>query len=135
MFCIFFFIIYLFILLSVLPIFQVIRFPVSIILNTYHKKIKKVFNLFMFFQNDGCTGANRNGTCYTRQIDVPTKMIGSKILCTYLIFYILYCVFFSEECSSKGGTQDGSCASGFGVCCVCMNKLLYFLTRGHLHIT
>jgi len=51
---------------KLLPIFQVIRFP-----------------------NDGCTGANRNGTCYT-----------------------------SEECSSKGGTQDGSCASGFGVCCV-----------------
>ena len=25
--------------------------------------------------------------------------------------------FFREECSSKGGTNDGSCASGFGVCC------------------
>merc|ERR1712156_350734 len=24
----------------------------------------------------------------------------------------------SEECSSLGGTSDGSCASGFGVCCV-----------------
>ena len=26
---------------------------------------------------------------------------------------------FREECSAKGGTNDGSCASGFGVCCVC----------------
>ena len=25
----------------------------------------------------------------------------------------------SEECSSRNGKQDGSCASGFGVCCVC----------------
>ena len=26
---------------------------------------------------------------------------------------------FSEECSTKGGTNAGSCASGFGVCCTC----------------
>ena len=25
---------------------------------------------------------------------------------------------FREECSSKSGTNDGSCASGFGVCCL-----------------
>ena len=24
-----------------------------------------------------------------------------------------------EECSTKGGTNDGTCASGFGVCCIC----------------
>ena len=24
-----------------------------------------------------------------------------------------------EECSNKGGTNAGSCASGFGVCCTC----------------
>merc|ERR1740129_2169665 len=51
---------------KILPVFQVIKFP-----------------------NDICTGATRNGTCYT-----------------------------SEECSSKGGTSDGTCASGFGVCCI-----------------
>merc|ERR1711971_133133 len=51
---------------KVLPVFQVIKFP-----------------------NDICTGATRNGTCYT-----------------------------AEECSSKGGASDGSCASGFGVCCI-----------------
>merc|ERR1740129_2111831 len=51
---------------KILPVFQVVKFP-----------------------NDICSGASRNGTCYT-----------------------------AEECSSKGGASDGSCASGFGVCCV-----------------
>lgn len=27
--------------------------------------------------------------------------------------------FSPEECDSKDGTKDGSCASGYGVCCVC----------------
>lgn len=26
--------------------------------------------------------------------------------------------YSSEECSNKGGTNGGSCASGFGVCCI-----------------
>jgi len=42
------------------------------------------------FPNDVCIGSSsRNGTCYT-----------------------------SAECSNKGGTSSGSCADGFGVCCV-----------------
>jgi len=43
------------------------------------------------FPNDVCLSATsgRNGTCYT-----------------------------SSECSSKGGSSSGSCASSFGVCCV-----------------
>jgi len=42
------------------------------------------------FKNDVCVGgSNRNGTCYT-----------------------------AEECSDRGGTSSGSCAEGFGVCCV-----------------
>ena len=41
------------------------------------------------FPNDVCTGQNGlNGTCYT-----------------------------SEECTAKGGSASGTCASGFGVCC------------------
>ena len=41
------------------------------------------------FPNNMCTGQNGyNGTCYTK-----------------------------EECVKKGGTESGSCASGFGVCC------------------
>ena len=30
--------------------------------------------------------------------------------------------FTEAECSSKGGTASGSCASGFGVCCICELK-------------
>ncbi len=42
------------------------------------------------FNNDPCDGAgNRNGTCYT-----------------------------SAECESRGGANQGSCAQGYGVCCV-----------------
>ena len=27
--------------------------------------------------------------------------------------------FFRSECLAKGGTNSGSCANGFGVCCIC----------------
>jgi len=40
------------------------------------------------FTNSHCTGTSKNGTCFTRQ-----------------------------ECDNIGGTQDGTCADGFGVCC------------------
>merc|ERR1719445_2730462 len=46
-----------------------------------------VFNV-VTFPNDPCDADTKNGTCYT-----------------------------AEECSQKGGTNDGSCASGYGVCC------------------
>merc|ERR1712024_258320 len=54
----------------------------------------KTLSLFSIvqFPNQQCTGASSSttyGTCYT-----------------------------SSECSSKGGTADGNCAAGFGVCCV-----------------
>merc|ERR1712050_363095 len=51
-------------------------------------KVLPVFQVVKF-PNDVCAGSTRNGTCYT-----------------------------AEECSNKGGTNDGSCASGFGVCCM-----------------
>merc|ERR1712066_1221443 len=51
-------------------------------------KILPIFQVVKF-PNDVCEGSSRNGTCYT-----------------------------AEECSTKGGSNDGSCASGFGVCCV-----------------
>ena len=35
---------------------------------------------------------------------------------------------FREECSSKSGKNDGSCASGFGVCCTCK----FFLVLSNL---
>merc|ERR1719162_1935087 len=55
---------------------------------TREGKILPVFQVIKF-PNDVCAGATRNGTCYT-----------------------------AEECSTKGGTNDGTCASGFGVCCI-----------------
>merc|ERR1711953_462465 len=49
--------------------------------------------LFVFqvvkFANGICKGSSRNGTCYT-----------------------------AAECSNIGGTKDGTCADGFGVCCI-----------------
>lgn len=56
-----------------------------------NKKLLPIFSV-VTFPNDGCTGTSgstRNGTCYT-----------------------------SAECSDKGGATSGSCASGFGVCCI-----------------
>ena len=47
-----------------------------------------LFNVVKF-QNDLCAGSKKNGTCYTK-----------------------------AECESKGGTESGDCAQGFGVCCV-----------------
>ena len=44
------------------------------------------------------TGGTKNGTCYT-----------------------------AEECSDKGGKSDGTCADGYGVCCVC--KFFFFLNN------
>jgi len=58
------------------------------------KRDGKAFSLFSIvqFPNQQCTGSSSTttyGTCYT-----------------------------SSECSAKGGSADGNCAAGFGVCCV-----------------
>merc|ERR1719347_1833167 len=55
------------------------------------KKLLNVFNIVRF-PNDGCNStdsSNFYGTCYT-----------------------------ASECAAKGGSSKGSCASGFGVCCI-----------------
>merc|ERR1712038_441685 len=65
-------------------------------------KKPKDFSLFsvVTFQNKECitdtslTGGSTEGTCYS-----------------------------STECTDKGGTKSGNCASGFGVCCVFLNTL------------
>jgi len=59
-----------------------------------NKRAGKAFSLFSIvqFPNQQCTGSSSTttyGTCYT-----------------------------SSECSAKGGSADGNCAAGFGVCCV-----------------
>ncbi len=61
------------------------------------------------FANGPCQGSgNQNGTCFTEQ-----------------------------ECESRGGTNAGSCASGFGVCCISMfmpkNLSVHFLTTVPLY--
>lgn len=66
------------------------------------------------FPNDGCIviGGSKNGTCYTPYvIKYFHENISFKIIC------------FREECTGKGGTASGTCASGFGVCCT--SKLQY----------
>jgi len=49
------------------------------------------FSIFQIikFENAPCTGGTRNGTCFTE-----------------------------AECTDAGGEEDGTCADGFGVCCV-----------------
>lgn len=42
------------------------------------------------------TSAGKNGTCYAQ-----------------------------DECEKKGGAGFGSCAGGYGVCCVCKNYALF----------
>jgi len=57
--------------------------------NNRTKKTLSVFNV-VTFPNTPCGGTSGyNGTCYT-----------------------------ASECSSKGGTASGDCASSFGVCCI-----------------
>ena len=73
--------------------------PAANFIIIFNPSVFSLFNIVQF-SNDGCrststissggTGStNRNGTCFT-----------------------------NNECSSKGGTAAGSCAAGFGVCCV-----------------
>merc|ERR1712107_569334 len=62
--------------------------------NSTNNRNGKAFSLFSIvqFPNQQCTGSSSSttyGTCYT-----------------------------SSECTSKGGSADGNCAAGFGVCCV-----------------
>ena len=64
-------------------------------------RIRFHVNFYQRFPNAPCGGStSKNGTCYT-----------------------------TEECSSKGGTNEGSCASGYGVCCTCKFEKPHFFHR------
>ncbi|XP_040579386.1 uncharacterized protein [Lepeophtheirus salmonis] len=52
-------------------------------------KFLSIFNVVSFQNNICSSSATRNGTCFT-----------------------------AAECTSKGGSASGTCASGYGVCCV-----------------
>ncbi len=44
-----------------------------------------------------------------------------------VVLEIIQQTIFREECSSLGGTNGGTCASGFGVCCI--GKYLYTIIK------
>ena len=79
------------------------------------------------FPNDECAASNGlNGTCLS---GVSSKSKISHLLCpvpycTVLLYRavpyctILYIVHYQSECSGLGGLSSGSCALGFGTCCV-----------------
>merc|ERR1719369_2069203 len=67
---------------------------VAVVVTEITVKTGKAFSLFSIvqFPNEGCTAtssATTYGTCYT-----------------------------ATECTEKGGSADGNCAAGFGVCCL-----------------
>ena len=69
-------------------------------LTTKSPKTQKFLNLITWvkFDNTECAGTSGdNGTCFT-----------------------------SNECSEIGGTPDGTCATGFGVCCVLQVDILSY---------
>ena len=80
---------------EIFSLFTIVTFPneyvynfLSIYLHTY---ILMWFHNLLFFYKSQCTAISDStmfGTCYAE-----------------------------TECSSKGGTVDGNCAAGFGVCC------------------
>eukprot|EP00094_Tigriopus_californicus_P011978 TCALIF_11572-PA protein Name:"Protein of unknown function" AED:0.19 eAED:0.22 QI:148/0.58/0.61/1/0.83/0.84/13/0/679 len=81
--------------------------------NNRSKDESRFLSLFTIvsFQNDPCTsGSGNNGTCYS-----------------------------SSDCARLGGSSSGSCASGFGVCCLftktcgesTSNNCTYFQNNGY----
>ncbi len=62
--------------------------------------LKLYFRHHFSFANDPCVGSTKNGTCYT-----------------------------AEECSDRSGVNSGSCAGGYGVCCVCEDEYNYYKNK------
>jgi hypothetical protein len=60
-------------------------------------------------------------------VDICIAGHGNSSLHIYVVDMNTILYIYSEECSSKSGTNDGSCASGFGVCCVCKIHVLLHL--------
>ena len=62
----------------------------TLLIPFYHPEAFSLFSIVQF-PNQQCTASSSTttyGTCYT-----------------------------SSECTTKGGSADGNCAAGFGVCC------------------
>ena len=58
-------------------------------LSFFFSKLVNIFSVVRF-PNKVCAGDSYNGTCYS-----------------------------SSECSTRGGSTSGTCAGGYGVCCIC----------------
>ena len=70
-----------------------------------------MFNV-VTFPNEPCdSNGDKNGTC---NFDNGLSVIISLIIC-------IFCGtgYTKEECSDLGGIESGTCASGFGICCIC----------------
>ena len=68
----------------------------ALILFVFFVSVLSLFTI-VTFKNEACAStAGSNGTCYS-----------------------------SSDCSKLGGTASGTCASGFGVCCLCKLKSSY----------
>ena len=61
---------------------------------------------------------------------IEVSLFKKKEICHSIDYRIHFFLLYREECSSKGGSSEGSCASGFGVCCISkLNKIhkLYYV--------
>merc|ERR1719430_2068387 len=80
--------------ISVIVLVSSVCYVYTEVVHNSTQRKERVFSLFSIvqFPNEACastSGTCSNGTCFT-----------------------------SSECSSKGGTAQGNCAAGFGVCCI-----------------
>jgi len=75
-----------------LRVYGIILLFLTLISFSYGEEKKRAFSVFNIvkFANDACEGSDsKNGTCYTE-----------------------------DECEDKGGKASGTCAEGYGICCV-----------------
>ena len=77
-----------------------------------HSKINKQTNLFFVYSTLEKIAKMQN--CKIRQKKMQVWMMPKTHRKSLSYFFTL-----SDECSAKGGTSAGTCASGFGVCCTC----------------
>ena len=73
------------------------------------------------FPNDACDSDDnsKNGTCKLILYFIDFVHYWNRI-------HLLCSGYTKEECSERGGTESGTCASGFGVCCI-SELLIHYL--------
>ena len=89
--------------------------------------INKLKNLGWALTNMNCTSAlvGSSGSWYKARSFLYTSKRKFHHLKAIQLIWSSWVVFLGRsECTNKGGTSSGSCASGFGVCCTCKSKSL-----------